>query len=136
MNSVAAFGMVMAAFLLGGAAPQPNGGGVTGDWRNTRDTIHIRVAPCGDRICGKVIWANDVARRDARKGSGQELLGSQLLTDLRRQQDGTWRGRVYVPDLNMRASARVTQVERNKLRVTGCAVAGLVCQTRHWHRID
>lgn len=126
--------VLVAAVVLDAAAQQPPD--VEGDWRNTRNTIHMRVARCGEAHCASVIWATAKAQRDARKGSDRDLVGSQLLTDLRRQRDGSWRGNAYVPDLDLRVSARVVQVDPNKLRVSGCMIAGLVCQTRHWHRLD
>jgi uncharacterized protein (DUF2147 family) len=125
--------IVGAAMLAGNATPPPRG--VEGVWRNTRNTVHLRVAKCGPALCGTVIWANAAARADAIKGSGQNLIGSRLLSDLRRKPDGSWQGQVYVPDIDKRGSAKVIQLGPNKLRVSGCMVAGLVCQTRHWDRI-
>lgn len=134
LRPIAIFSLIMAALLLGAGAPPPRG--VEGDWRNSRNTIHLRVAPCGDTLCATVIWASAVAQADAKKGSGKDLIGSQLVTGLRQQRDGRWRGRAYVPDINIRGSATVTQLNPNQLRVSGCVIAGIVCQTRHWHRIS
>lgn len=127
-------GLIAGAALLGAAAAPAQG--IEGSWRNTRNTVHVKVSRCGDAYCGTVIWANATARADAQKGSGKPLVGSQLLSGLRRDDGANWRGRVYVPDINRHASARVTQVSSDKLRISGCVLAGLICQTRHWHRID
>ncbi|MCP3731909.1 DUF2147 domain-containing protein [Sphingomonas sp. MG17] len=124
---------IVCAGLLGAAAPQP--GGLEGVWRNARNTIHLRIASCGEALCATVVWANPVAQADARKGSGQDLIGSKLMTGLRRHPDGKWRGRAYVPDIDKRASATVIQLKEDQLRVSGCMLGGLVCQTRHWQRI-
>jgi uncharacterized protein (DUF2147 family) len=122
-----------AVALLCAAAPPDRG--IEGVWRNSRDTVHLRLAQCGEALCGTVVWANATAKADALKGSGQKLVGSRLITDLRRNGEGSWRGRVYVPDIDRRASATVVQVNPDMLRVSGCLIAGLLCQTRHWHRI-
>jgi uncharacterized protein (DUF2147 family) len=121
--------------LLTAAAPPP-ASGLEGNWRNTRDTVRIRVAPCGAAMCGTVIWANDTARADAKKGSGRDLVGSMLLTDLRQGKDGLWRGKVFIPDINSKGSATVTELEGGEhIRISGCVFLGLACRTQHWHRI-
>ena len=122
--------------LLGAAAPAPVQEGLQGEWRNTRNTVHLRVRPCGAALCGTVTWAADQQRADAKKGSGRDLVGSILLRDLQRGDDGKWRGKVFVPDINSNASATVTQVNGNMIRVSGCTLFGLACKTQHWHRIN
>lgn len=133
MKAIPAFGMMIAAMTLAGAAPPQ--AGVEGVWKNARNTIHLRLAPCGDALCATVVWATDKARADARKGSGKELIGSQLLTDLRPTGAGTWRGKAYVPDLDRHATATVLRTKPDELRVSGCVLGGLICRARHWGRI-
>ena len=122
------------AALLGAAMPAPQEG-LQGEWRNTKNTVHMRVQPCGQLLCGTVTWAADQQRADARKGSGRELVGSVLVRDLTRGNDGKWRGKVFVPDINTNASATVIQLNSYTLRITGCTLLGLACRTQHWHRI-
>lgn len=126
---------LLAAFaLLTAAAPAPTMKGLEGDWRNTKNTVHLRVSRCGPAYCGTVTWAGDQQRADARKGSGEDLIGSLLLRDLRPSGSGTWRGKVHVPDINIDARATVVQMSDVLLRVSGCSF-GIVCKTQHWHRI-
>lgn len=125
-----------AGIMLSAAAPQPAEAGLQGKWRNTRNTVHLRLAPCGDAVCGTVVWANEEAQTYARRGSGKGIMGVQLLSGLKQRADGSWRGQVFVPAINSRGSATVTKVGDNKVRVSGCMVAGIVCKTQHWHRID
>lgn len=125
-----------ATVLLGGAAPpEPAARGILGEWRNTNNTVHLRLQPCGPALCGKVTWAAAQPRADARKGSGKELIGSTLLNDLRPSGDATWRGKVFIPDINTSASGTVTQLSNVLIRVSGCTLMGLICKTQHWHRI-
>ena len=129
--------MVAAAGLtLSAAVAPPADAGLQGKWRNTRNTVHLRLAPCGDAVCGTVIWANEEAQTHARRGSGKDILGVQLLSGLRQRPDGTWRGRVFVPAVNGRGSATVTQLSDKLVRVSGCMLAGVVCKTQHWHRVE
>src|ERR1700741_4531122 len=73
---------------------------VFGVWRNPKNTVHLEIKPCGASACGYVIWASAKAQADARKGSGKELIGMQLLRDFEHA-GRSWRGKVFVPDLNM-----------------------------------
>ncbi|WP_158011612.1 DUF2147 domain-containing protein [Sphingomonas turrisvirgatae] len=134
MKSIRTFGLIAMAALLAGAAPPQQG--IEGVYQNAHRTIRLRLAPCGDALCATVVWATDKARADARKGSGRELIGSQLLTDLRPTGPGKWRGKAYVPDLDRRATATVVRTRVDELRVSGCVLGGLICQSRHWGRID
>lgn len=121
--------------LLTAAAPRPDVG-LEGKWRNTRNTVHLRLAPCGNAICGTVVWANQEAETHARKGTGKGIVGVQLLSGLRQRGDGKWHGQAFVPAVNSRAAATVTRVSDDKVRVSGCVLGGIVCKTQHWHRID
>lgn len=127
-------GLFAATSLLGVASPA-SADGLQGEWRNTKNTVHLRVRPCGSALCGIVTWAAPQQRADARKGSGNELIGSVLLRDLRSSGKGTWSGKVFVPDVNANASASVTQINNVLIRVSGCTLFGLACKTQHWHRL-
>jgi uncharacterized protein (DUF2147 family) len=128
---LAAFALLTAA----ASAPSPARKGLEGDWRNTKNTVHLRVSRCGPAYCGTVIWAGEQQRADARKGSGKDLVGSLLLRDLRPSGPATWRGKVHVPDININVRATVVQMSDVLIRVSGCSF-GIVCKTQHWHRIS
>ena len=119
--------------LMGAASPPAET--LQGEWRNTLNTVHLSVKPCGDALCGSVTWASDEQRAAAKRGSGQDIVGRVLLRDLRRNDNGTWRGKAFIPAINSSASATVTQLSNNLMRVTGCTLMGLACKTQHWHRI-
>lgn len=132
--SIRLLSLLAAPLLLGAAAPIQSPG-IQGEWRNTKNTVHMRLAPCGGAICGTVTWAADAQRADARKGSGKELVGSVLLHGLKPSAAATWTGKVFIPDINTNASGTVEQVSNILIRVSGCTMLGLLCRTQHWHRI-
>ena len=129
------FALAACAALIGASAPLPVQDGLQGDWRNTKNTVHLHVAPCGEALCGTVTWAGEQQRADARKGSGRDLVGSQLLRGLRRGSDGKWRGKVFVPDINRDAAATITLLSDKQILVSGCTLFGLACRSQHWHRM-
>jgi uncharacterized protein (DUF2147 family) len=132
--SIRLLSLFAAPLLLSAAAP-PRAPGIQGEWRNTNNTVHMRLAPCGSALCGTVTWAAAEQRADARKGSGKELIGSVLLHGLKPSSAVTWSGRVFIPDINTNASGTVEQVSNILIRVSGCTMLGLLCKTQHWHRI-
>jgi len=113
-------------------APGPD---IFGVWRNPKDSVHVEIKPCGGEVCGYVIWANDEARTDARKGSGGELVGRQLLSDFSRADKGEWRGKVFAPDVNMTFSGRVLVLDAGKLKARGCVLGNFLCKTQVWTRV-
>jgi uncharacterized protein (DUF2147 family) len=133
--SIRTLALFCCAALLGAAAPSTQMGDIRGEWRNTKNTVHLKVQPCGAELCGTVIWAAERQRADARKGSGSELIGSQLLRKLKRGSDGKWRGSIFIPDINTTASATAEQLNENLIRVSGCGLLGVICRTQHWHRM-
>ncbi|ODT88655.1 DUF2147 domain-containing protein [Phenylobacterium sp. SCN 70-31] len=116
------------------SAAQPSG--VEGVWRNPKNSVHIRIQPCGEHLCGYVVWATEDAKEDARKGGTANLVGSQLLRNFSPSKSGSWRGRVFVPDLNATFSGSAQLVDENTLRARGCLIAGLGCKSQNWKRIS
>ncbi|NGM48465.1 DUF2147 domain-containing protein [Caulobacter sp. 602-2] len=115
--------------------PPPATDGIYGVWRNPKGSVHVEIKPCGPEVCGYVVWANDEARTDARKGSGGELLGRQLLRDFTPSEKGEWRGKVFAPDVNMTFSGRVLVLDAGKLRAKGCVLGNFLCKTQVWTRV-
>jgi uncharacterized protein (DUF2147 family) len=107
---------------------------IEGRWRSPGGNSIIDVAPCGEAWCGTVAWASERAKQDARKGTDQ-LIGTQLLTDLVEKQPGRWQGRIFIPDRNMRATAKLQLIAPDQLKVSGC-VARVLCSSQVWKRYD
>lgn len=107
-----------------------------GVWRNTRNTVHIRAARCGQAICGTVVSAIAQARQDTRRGTGRDLIGLQIFRDFRPVDAAVWKGKIYIPDMASNASGRIQLTDRNSITVSGCMFMGLACKTQHWKRIS
>ena len=106
-----------------------------GVWRNPKNTVHVEIKPCGNgRACGNVVWANEDAKADARKGGTPNLIGLQLLRDFQLQKNGSWRGRVFVPDLNMTLAGTADFPDATTMKAKGCLL--LFCKSQTWRRVD
>lgn len=108
---------------------------IYGVWRNPKNSVHIDIQPCGEYLCGRVVWANANAREDAKKGGTKELIGSQLLRNFQPGKGGAWKGKVFVPDLNVTVSGTAELIDTNTLKARGCVFAGLGCKSQNWKRV-
>lgn len=116
------------------AAPRP--GDIYGVWRNPKGSVHIEIKPCETRTCGYVVWANADAREDVKKKKNQDLVGMQLLRDFAASDPNEWKGRVYVPDLDMTFSGQVKLLDRASLKAKGCLLPNFLCKSQTWTRVD
>ncbi len=111
-------------------------GDIYGVWRNPKGSVHIEIKACEARTCGVVVWANADARDDVRKKKNQDLVGMQLLRDFTTNGDNEWKGRVYVPDLDMTFAGQVRLLDRASLRAKGCVLGNFFCKSQVWTRVD
>jgi uncharacterized protein (DUF2147 family) len=58
-----------------------------------------------------------------------------VLTELRPDRDH-WGGSLYIPDDNVHVAARLQPISRGQMKLTGCALAGLICRTQIWTRTE
>ena len=106
-----------------------------GTWRNPKNSVHIRAEHCGGRMCGTVVWANEKAKADARKGSSDPLVGAQLFRDFVQKKPGVWQGRVFVPDIGKTFTGSVKVVDENTLEAGGCLLGHFGCKSQIWTRV-
>jgi uncharacterized protein (DUF2147 family) len=106
---------------------------ILGQWRSPGGNSIIAIAPCGDSLCGTVAWASDKAKQASRKTTDQ-LVGTQLLTGLEQKSATRWQGRLFIPDKNMRATAKIELVSAGQLKVSGCLAGKALCKSELWTR--
>ena len=127
--------LAMAAGLL---FPVPVAGqGLSGDvvLRNPKDSVHVRVYPCGQKRCGTVVWANAKAKADSARGGTPNLVGTELFRDFDEVSPSVWKGKVFVPDLNRVFSGTATIKDANTLVARGCLMGNLGCKSQIWTRL-
>jgi uncharacterized protein (DUF2147 family) len=105
-----------------------------GVWRNPKNSVHLDIRPCGASACGYVVSASANAQADARRGSGRELIGLQLLRDFGPVKDG-WRGKVFVPDLNLTLTGSARLLDTGHLEARGCLLGSVLCKKQVWTRL-
>lgn len=127
MRAYAAAGLVFISAPLSASE-------IEGRWRSPGGNSIIEIAPCGANLCGTVAWASERAKKDAAKATS-DLVGTQLLTGLQERKPGRWQGKLFIPDKNLRVTARIQLAGPGRLKVSGCA-AKLICSSQLWSRAD
>jgi uncharacterized protein (DUF2147 family) len=130
--AVAMLSSVAGGVLADPAPPRPDD--IYGVWRNPKGSVHLEIKPCETRTCGYVVWASPNARADVKKKKNEDLVGMQLLRDFSASDPNEWKGRVYVPDLDMTFSGQMRLLDRASLRAKGCFL--VLCKTQVWTRVD
>ncbi|HLO21171.1 MAG TPA: DUF2147 domain-containing protein [Sphingomicrobium sp.] len=124
--------LALIAALAVQAAPQAaSASSIEGIWRSPGGNTIISIAACGSGPCGTVAWGSDKAKKDASKTTPQ-LLGTQLLTNLEQRKDGSWLGKLFIPDRNMRVTAKIQALGPGQLKVSGCAAGKALCKAQIW----
>lgn len=108
---------------------------IEGMWRSPGGNSIIAIGPCGDSLCGTVAWASERAKKDASKAT-DHLVGTLLLTNLQLDKKGRWQGKLYIPDRNMRVTAKIVRLSDQQLKVSGCAAGKTLCKSTLWTRVD
>jgi uncharacterized protein (DUF2147 family) len=122
------------AALMALSAAQPAPSAIEGYWKNPIGSAIIAIAPCGNALCGKVAWASARGQREVAKNTSN-VVGTTVLTGLIKN-GNRWTGSLYVPDDNIHVSARLELAGHKQLKLTGCAIMGLICRTQVWTRVD
>ena len=107
-----------------------------GVWSNPSNSVHVRIAACGDEVCGTVVFANEKAKADSAKAGTKELIGTNLFRKFSRRKDGTWHGKVLVPDLKRTVSGRLKIIDDRTLDVQGCVFGHVACKDQKWARVS
>jgi uncharacterized protein (DUF2147 family) len=128
MTVTLALAALMQSAAQGTAQPS-----IRGQWRSPGGNSIIAIAPCGETLCGTVAWASDKAKQASRKTTDQ-LVGTQLLTGLEQKSATRWQGRLFIPDKNMRATAKIELVSAGQLKVSGCLAGKALCKSELWTR--
>ena len=133
--------VLLAATSAGAQSPTP-----VGVWLHVNKRIQVEIAPCGDRLCGKMIWfrwpndAQGLPLVDLKNADPalrtRPLLGLTILYGLRRTGERTWEeGRIYNPDDGTDYRALMSIQDDGTLRVRAYVLVPLLGKTFIWTRV-
>jgi uncharacterized protein (DUF2147 family) len=127
------FFIALAALSVTAPAAATAKSAIEGHWKNGH--MEIVIAPCGRALCGTVVKASAKQQAKAQRGTGTELIGARLITNIRPAGPQTYRASVYLADRDMNASGTIRQVAPDRLNVKGCVLA-VICKSTNWDRIS
>lgn len=124
------------------AAPPPPAAGV---WVDDTGQGAIEVLPCGDRLCGRIVWLKDptdkggAALTDALNPNPanrqRPICGLQVIGNLERQSNGSWdRGWIYDPKEGKSYDVELTLRSPDRLQVRGYLGVKFLSETFIWTR--
>ena len=145
-------GMLLAAAVVsvpGSSQGNSSGsaaGGVGGLWLDRDGKAGIEVAPCGQELCGNIVWLKDpldprgkpwtdMLNPDTKKRS-RPVCGMQIIWGLKSGANGVWRdGYVYDPEEGKTFNVELSLADQSTLKVFGYAGVKLLSETMEWKRL-
>jgi uncharacterized protein (DUF2147 family) len=116
----------LAALVLA-ASPAMAADEPLGVWVNDTGRGAIEIKPCGDKLCGHVVWVKDTA--DV-QGCGRQIIGDLVSTG-----SGVWGGDnawIYSPEKKKKYDVEVTPQSDGTLKVMGYAGVKFLSKTMVW----
>jgi uncharacterized protein (DUF2147 family) len=129
-------------------APSPPGAappGFAGVWLDDTGEGAIEIAPCGERLCGRIVWLkapNDERGRPLTDGYNPEttkrkrpICGLPVIGDLKRQANGAWdAGWIYDPKEGKSYDVEIKMRSPDRLQVTGYIGTKFFSESFIWTR--
>ena len=110
----------------------------TGNWQRSDGTSRIRIAPCGNALCGTVIWTN-VPRTDQHNPNAslrsRSVIGLRVFFDMRPNGENRWSGQAYNPEDGRTYRGNMT-LSGQRLTTQGCVLGGIICRSASWSRMN
>jgi uncharacterized protein (DUF2147 family) len=135
----AAFGL---AALAVQSAPATAQSSITGNWVTESRNAVVAIARCGNEMCGRItrvlVRTPDSNQRDVNNPDAslrnRPVEGLCILSGFRLDRGQYRHGEIYDPVAGRSYDARLRLNRDGSLRVTGCALGGLICQSQTWAR--
>jgi uncharacterized protein (DUF2147 family) len=124
----------IASLMLAGAGgyAQDTSKSVNGVWIDHTGQGAVEITPCGEKVCGRVIWLKNPAHRSR---TGKLICGTQVLGELRQMAADAWEtGWIYNPEDEEKFSAALKLASPDRLIVTGYLGIKLLGETFTWQR--
>lgn len=99
----------------------------TGTWLRDTGASRVKLAKCGDALCGTIVWLKDT--------NGPAKLGQRVFYDMKADGENKWIGKAFNPEDGKTYTGKMSLAGKT-LTTAGCALAGLVCKSVTWSRVE
>jgi uncharacterized protein (DUF2147 family) len=111
-----------------------------GVWKHPDNGSHIRISKCGGGLCAKIIKVKDPSRKDEKNPNlvkrKRPIVGITIMKGAKKTGDATWSGKLYNTLDGQTYDGTITVMSKDKLKLEGCVLGGLVCQGPIWSRVN
>jgi uncharacterized protein (DUF2147 family) len=141
-NVAAACSLLVFASASGAYAADP-----TGTWNTDRGLALVRIAKCGEALCGVILALKDP--NDAATGRPQAdtenedaslrnrpLVGVRVVIGMKPAGAARWTGQLYNAEDGKTYDGSLELTGAETLKVEGCIMGGLLCQAQIWTRAN
>jgi uncharacterized protein (DUF2147 family) len=143
--------MAKARYIAWGLAIVLSGPAFAGDpsgtWLTEGGKSQIRLAHCGEALCGRIQWLKEPSdptgkpKRDIRNPDpgkrDRPIIGADILMGMKPGETADqWAGDIYNPEDGKTYQARLTLQDARTLQVKGCVLGGLICKSQAWSRVN
>ena len=122
-------------------------GDPSGTWLTEGGKSQIRLAHCGEALCGRIQWLKEPSdptgkpKRDIRNPDpgkrARPIIGVDILMGMKPGEAADqWAGDIYNPEDGKTYQARLTLQDARTLQVKGCVLGGLICKSQAWSRVN
>ena len=105
--------------------------GVEGDYRTEKndngDTAVVRIAPCGDALCGTIVSTTS---------DNKKAVGMKIVWDMKASGENSWKGGKIKDPTDDSVYASKMSLSGDNLKVSGCVAGGLICKSQTWVRVN
>jgi len=108
-----------------------------GRWLTASGNVVVEIAPCGDRLCGKVveIRANRSMEDSSKQVSMPPRLGMAILYDLVPTDDGEWQGHIFNRENGKTYDCLISSAGAGELKVRAYVFVSLIGRTQIWKKV-
>jgi uncharacterized protein (DUF2147 family) len=118
---------------------------LAGIWYDDTGNGAIEIQPCGDRLCGRIVWLKNPTDKAGQPVTDKlnpepaqrqrPVCGIQVIGDLKPQRNGAWdEGWIYDPKEGKSYDVQLTLRARDRLQVMGYIGTKFLSETFIWTR--
>lgn len=128
-----AFFLSVALFTALPAQSQvPGSADLLGEWWTPGFGARVLIEPCGDAVCGRIVWVWDESANIADKAP---LVGRKVIEGMRVAKPDHWNGgKLYNPEDGNHYRGSLQLRTPTSLLVEGCVL--MLCKQQVWRRAD
>lgn len=119
--------------------------GAAGLWATEKEKSHVRIEPCGERLCGVIVWLkepNDDQGQPKRDIFNEDeslrdraIVGLRLLSGFEAADGDNWSGgQIYNPEDGKTYKSKMSLQDGKTLKVEGCVL--IFCKSQIWTRVE